>query len=228
LHAYAADPASSGFIMTGRQVLLLGATGLVGRHCLQMLLQDGGVAHVRALVRRPLEGVAPSPRLEVVVGDFEQMAAHPEWFAVDEVFCALGTTIAAAGSQSAFRRVDFDYPLIAAQSARRQGARHYLLVSALGANAQSFIFYNRVKGELENELRALQFPALTIAQPSMLMGERKERRWKEEWVKPLAWLWPAAYRPVKASQVALGLLRSAQHPPTGVATLSNRTLRAAT
>ncbi len=214
--------------MSGRRVLLLGATGLVGRHCLQMLLRDDGVAHVRALVRRPPEGLALSPKLETVVCDFEQMGTHPEWFAVDEVFCALGTTIAAAGSQSAFRRVDFDYPLTAAQLARRQGARHYLLVSALGANAQSLVFYNRVKGELENELRALQFPALTIARPSMLMGERKERRRKEEWVKPLAWLWPAAYRPVEASQVALGLVRSAQHPPSGVTMLSNRMLRATT
>jgi uncharacterized protein YbjT (DUF2867 family) len=221
-------PAQSTSPTDGRRVLLLGASGLVGRHCLNLLLQDDGVAHVRVLVRRPLEDPAPTPKLEVVVGDFEQMSAHPEWFAVDEVFCALGTTIAVAGSQTAFRRVDFDYPLVAAQLARRQGARHYLLVSALGANAKSFVFYNRVKGELEDQLRALQFPALTIARPSMLMGEREDRRWKEEAVKPLAWLWPAAYRPVEARQVALGLVASARHPQAGVTILSNRALRAAT
>lgn len=210
-----------------RRVLLLGATGLVGRHCLQLLLDDPGVASVRALVRRPPSDMPAHAKLEVITANFDQLQSHPEWFAVDEVFCALGTTIAVAGSQAAFRRVDFEYPLAAAKLARAQGAHHYLLVSALGANAKSSIFYNRVKGELENELRALGFPSLTVAQPSMLMGERKEWRWKEELVKPTAWLWPAAYRPVLARQVALSLVRSAQRPPDGVRVLSNRELRAA-
>jgi len=221
------DSQSDHAVAAERRVLLLGATGLVGRHCLDLLLEDPGVATVRVLVRRPPTDLQPSTKLEVVTADFDQLASHPEWFAVDEVFCALGTTIAVAGSQDAFRKVDHDYPLAAAKLARSQGAKHYLLVSALGANATSRIFYNRVKGALENDLRALAFPSLTIAQPSMLMGERKEFRLLEEIAKSLGWLWPAAYRPVPASQVALGLIRSAQEPHAGVKVLSNRQLREA-
>lgn len=210
-----------------RRVLLLGATGLVGQHALTLLLQDPAVAWVRTLTRRELDAKPAHPKLQSIVVDFDQLASHPEWFAVDDVLCALGTTIAAAGSQAAFRLVDFDYPLTAARLARQQGAQHYLLVSALGANPRSRIFYNRVKGELEAQLRTLAFPFLTIAQPSMLTGERKERRWKEDLVKPLGWLWPAAIRPVPARQVALGLIRQLHDPPPGVTVLSNAQLRAA-
>jgi len=136
-----------------RKVLLAGATGLVGGEILRGLAGDDDVAEVRVLVRRQLDRAFDAPKVRELVADFDALDAHPEWFRVDQVFCALGTTIRRAGSQEAFRRVDFDYPLALARLARGQGARHFLLVSVVGADARSRVFYNRVKGELENAVR---------------------------------------------------------------------------
>ncbi|HRH29171.1 MAG TPA: NAD(P)H-binding protein [Aquabacterium sp.] len=140
----------SGPTALGR-VLLAGGSGLVGQALLQQLSTDPDVTELSALLRRPVPlpaGVVP------LISDFEQLADHPEWFQVDTVFCALGTTIAKAGSQAAFQRVDLDYPLALARLAKAGGARHFLVVSALGANARSRVFYNRVKGQMEQGLSA--------------------------------------------------------------------------
>jgi len=150
---------------------------------------------------------------------------HSDWFEVDWVFCALGTTMRQAGSQDAFRRVDFDYPLSVARTARAAGARHFLLVSAAGADAHSKVFYNRVKGELEEAVRQLGYPSFTIARPSLLLGERSPPRVGEEFAKRLAWLFPPKWKPVQASQVASALLRSAQADEPGVKVLDNTALR---
>lgn len=219
----------------GRRVLLVGATGLVGREALRQLLADDTVSQVRALVRRPISpqallGLTTSPaglaRLEVCVADFERLTQHPEWFVVDTVCCALGTTIAVAGSQAAFRRVDFDYPLQIAQLARAQGAQQFLLVSALGASARSRVFYSRVKGELEEALQQLSYPHVSVARPSLLVGERGEFRLGEWLGLKFGWLMPATYRPVQAAQVAAGLLASARANVPGWHVLTNRQLRA--
>jgi uncharacterized protein YbjT (DUF2867 family) len=106
---------------SGRSVIVLGATGLVGRECLRLLLDDPGVAHVVAVVRRPLADDLASPKLRVEVVDFDRLPEYGELFAVDQIFCALGTTIKQAGSQEAFRRVDLEYPL--AQLGAERGAR---------------------------------------------------------------------------------------------------------
>lgn len=205
--------------------LLVGATGLVGQQCLQLLVDDPAVGLVRALVRRPLPAL--NPKVQVCVADFDRLEDHADWLAVNWVFCALGTTIAKAGSQSAFRRVDFDYPLQVAQLARAQGARHFLLVSALGANARSRVFYNRVKGELEEAIMALGFESVTFAQPSLLAGDRAEVRLGERIGLALGWLMPARWRPVQARQVALGLLNAAKAARPGLQVLSNIELRRA-
>jgi uncharacterized protein YbjT (DUF2867 family) len=218
----------------GRRVLLAGATGLVGQQCLRLLVQDERVSQVLVLLRRPVRtadllgpGATPQmmDKLELCVTDFDHLADHPDWFAVDWVFCALGTTIRQAGSQAAFRRVDLDYPLQIAQLARAQGATHFLLVSALGADAGSRVFYNRVKGELETAVRALGFESLTLARPSLLMGERAEVRLGEVLAQKLAFLTPAPWKPVHVSQVARGLWTSTQEPPKGVRILNNTALR---
>jgi uncharacterized protein YbjT (DUF2867 family) len=159
--------------------------------------------------------------------EFDRLADHPEWFQVDKVFCALGTTIRQAGSQEAFRRVDYAYPLAIAKAARSRGARHFLLVSALGADARSSVFYNRVKGELEQAVQALGYPSLTIARPSMLVGDRKEPRFGEEVAKRIGWLLPPRWRPVRASQVAAALVNAAHENAPGVQILENAALRAA-
>lgn len=222
-------PDAAGPANTGDTALLAGATGLVGRECLRLLASDEAFSEVRALLRRPLPAADRLPNMGKVrecITNFDKLADHPEWFAVSHVFCALGTTIKVAGSQAAFRRVDFEYPLAIAELAKAQGAQHFYLVSALGANARSRVFYNRVKGELEDELKALNFASLTIAQPSLLMGERAEFRFGEEVGKRLAWLVPGPWRPVLAAQVAAGLVNAAKAGGSGVQVLSNTQLRA--
>ena len=150
--------------------LIAGATGLVGQALLPELLVPGRYARVLAVVRKPLR--AADPRLEQIVVDFGQLPDLP----VDDVYCAVGTTIRKAGSEAAFRAVDFDVPAALARMAKRNAARQFLLVSSVGASAQSGNFYLRVKGELEAAVRALGFESLHVFQPSFLLGERTESR----------------------------------------------------
>jgi uncharacterized protein YbjT (DUF2867 family) len=132
-----------------------------------------------------------------------------------------------AGSAAAFRRVDFDYPVALARAARARGARHFLLVSALGADPASRVFYNRVKGEVEAAIITLGFRSVTIARPSLLLGRRTEPRLAEQLGKVLGVLAPPRWRPVPASRVARALVDAAKRDAPGVRILENRELRAA-
>ena len=123
--------------------------------------------------------------------DFDRLRSYGTLLAVDQVLCALGTTIGKAGSQAAFRKVDFEYPCEVAQLANAKGARHFLLVSALGANARSSVFYNRVKGELEDAVLGLPLRSHTIVRPSLLVGDRTETRPGEIVGAKLGFLVPA-------------------------------------
>jgi uncharacterized protein YbjT (DUF2867 family) len=192
-----------------RTVVLAGATGLVGREILQGLLADDSVQAVHALGRRALD--RKHPKLTSHVVDF---AALPPLPPVDEAYLALGTTIKVAGSQAAFRAVDFDANLAVARAAKAVGARRTGLVSAMGADARSRIFYSRVKGELEEALAALNFEGLVIARPSMLVGDREALGQPVRSGERIAMyagallgpLIPANYRPIAASNVARALL----------------------
>ncbi len=194
-----------------RSVLLAGVTGLVGGRMLEALLADRGVSEVHALSRRPLK--TTHPKLQVHVVDFTRLPTLPP---ADEAYLALGTTIKVAGSQEAFRAVDFEANLVVAQAALAAGARRIGLVSAAGASAKSSMFYNRVKGELEDALKALPFTALVVAQPSLLLDYRsglgQPTRYGEIVSIPiarlLAPLLPGAYKPVRAQAVAQALLRT--------------------
>lgn len=203
--------------------LLVGATGLVGAQCLSLLARDSAVGAVRVLVRRALP--AASAKVDVCVVDFDRLESHADWLRADWVFCALGTTIRQAGSQAAFRQVDFDYPLQVAQLAKAQGAKRFMLVSALGANARSRVFYNRVKGELEEAIAAIGFESVTFARPSLLAGEREEVRFGERLGLKFGWLMPERYRPVQARQVAQGLVNAAKAGRPGVHAVNNIELR---
>ncbi len=199
-----------------RRVLLAGATGLVGRECLSQLAADASVSSVTALVRRPPDADTVLHRkLHLEQVDFEQLGLYARKLAADQVICALGTTLKLAGSREAFRHVDFDYPLALARLARRQGARHFLLVSALGADPGSRVFYSRVKGELEEALRALDYPSLTVVRPSLLLGDRDGFRFGEELAKRFAWAAPRRYAPVQASDVAAVLVEAAREDRPG-------------
>jgi len=201
-------------------VLLAGATGLVGRECLRLLLADGGFSRIVAVARRPLSPDVRSSKLETHVIDFDHLNEYEEFFSVDAIICALGTTIRQAGSRTRFRTVDYEYPLAFARLGRRHGCRHFLVVSALGASPRSRVFYNRVKGDLEESLRSLGYPRLTIVRPSLLLGPRAELRLGEEvakrvtrWLGPLV---PRAFRPVEARMVATALVRAARAEGNGV------------
>lgn len=201
-------------------VALLGATGLVGRHCLDLLASDRAFERVEVIARRKF-AEATAPRIEAHIVDVEHLEERPDLFRVDEVICALGTTIKTAGSKARFRDVDYGIPLTAAKLALKEGARHFLLVSALGADAHSRIFYNRVKGELEDALRTLGFRSVTIVRPSLLLGEREEFRLGEEIAKRLAWIVPGKYRPIHARAVAAALVRCAKEDVPGLQILES-------
>jgi uncharacterized protein YbjT (DUF2867 family) len=194
-----------------RVVAVAGATGLVGRAILEGLLADSSITAVHALGRR--EPDLSHPKLTAHMVDFEALTLLP---ALDEVYLALGTTIKAAGSQAAFRAVDFDANLAVARAAFAVGARRAGLVSAMGADAKSRIFYNRVKGELEEELERLSFKGLIIARPSLLVGDREAlgqpKRSGERVATVVSKLFgkliPANYRPIAAANVARALLSS--------------------
>lgn len=194
-----------------RKVLLAGATGLVGGLILHALLADQTVSEVHALSRRPLS--VYHPKLQVHIVDFRSLPVLPQ---VDEVYLALGTTIKVAGSQAAFRAVDLEANLMVAQAAYLAGARRVGLVSAAAANSTSSMFYNRVKGELEDALKAMSLTALVIAQPSLLLdyrdGLQQPTRIGELIAIPIAKLLapilPGTYRPVSAGAVAQSLVKT--------------------
>lgn len=204
-----------------RRVLLLGATGLVGSELLAQLFADRTISQIVTISRRAL----PNSRVESHVFPLEEMHTYPDLFETDEIFCALGTTIKKAGSREEFRRIDHDLPLEAADLGRQHGAGQFLLVSALGADSSSRIFYNRVKGEIEDDLRTLGYPSITIARPSLLLGPRNERRAGDEIAKKLSWLTPSRYQPIEASAVARSLVDAAREGRPGVRILESREMR---
>ncbi len=201
-----------------RTALLLGASGLVGRHTLDRLAHDDRWSRVVTLGRRPL--ATASGRHEDHVVDFDRLAEHAPLFACDDLFCCLGTTMEQAGSEAAFRHVDLEIPAEAARLAYDAGATQMLLVSALGASPSSRIFYNRTKGEAEAAIQTVGFEAVQILRPSLLTGDRAEPRRGERIAElalyltaplllgPLARLKPTPARAVASALVALAAART--------------------
>ncbi|MGL5336767.1 MAG: NAD(P)H-binding protein, partial [Enterovibrio sp.] len=199
------------FIMqSNRDVITTGSTGLVGNQILKELLSDETVRTVYSLTRRKL--AFEHPKLVQLVVDFKALPTLP---AASELYLALGTTIKDAGSQTAFRAVDFDANLAVAKVAQEAGVTHVGVVSAMGANPNSVVFYSRVKGELEQAVEKLGFQGVTIARPSMLLGDRdalgQVKRSNEYYTHLLANLFvtviPKNYKPIAAVSVAKSLLK---------------------
>lgn len=205
------------------QVLLTGATGLVGGHLLRMLLNAPDIKSIAAPTRRPLSDISGvfnphDPQLTVALAQ----VVDP----VDIVFCCLGTTRREAGSKEAFVHADYTLVIDTALVGKKLGAQHMLVVSAMGANAHSPFFYNRVKGEMEEALIAQEWPRLTIARPSMLVGEREKKRAGETLLAPLFSLLPGNLKSIDARDVASALLAEALSPThEGVRILSSSQLR---
>lgn len=157
-----------------RTALIAGASGLIGGHCLTLLLENENYSNVISIGRRALD--ITHSKLEQHVVDFNKLENYEDLFKVNDVFCCLGTTIKTAGSKEKFRLVDYVFPIKMAQLAQSNDVEVYSIVTAMGANAKSSIFYNQVKGEVENELETLDIPAVHILQPSLLLGDRNENR----------------------------------------------------
>lgn len=204
------------------RLLIVGATGLVGRHALALALADPRISHVVAPSRRAL---LPHPKLENPLVDFDALPAQAEWWRVDAVVCALGTTIRQAGSQAAFRRVDVEYVLAIAAHARNADARSFALNSSLGADPTARSFYLRCKGEAEQGLVALGYPSLTLVRPSLIGGEREQRRPMEHLgmrvLRALEPVVPKRYRMVSAERIARCLLDAAIAAEPGLRTVES-------
>lgn len=205
--------------------LVAGASGLVGRELVRRMLADGAGPGVVTVVRRPL-GLA-DPRLSEVVADFDRLDALRAP-CVRTAFCALGTTMAKAGSERAFRAVDLDAVVAFARLARRAGAARFLLVSSLGADPRSRVFYSRVKGEAEEAVQAVGFDGVALFRPSLLLGEREESRPAEKAAAALSGVlsWAmsgplARWKPVEAVSVAAAMLAVSGGVLEGVRVVEN-------
>ncbi|MFN7250127.1 MAG: oxidoreductase [Anaerobacillus sp.] len=190
-----------------KTALLIGASGLVGNELLHRLLESEQYRKVVTLTRKQLDVV--NKKLEQHVINFNELDKYEDLFSVDVVFCTLGTTMKKAKSKENFVKVDFDYPVSAAKIAKRQGVMQFFIVTAMGANQHSSIFYNQVKGNVEAAIRQLNFPSLYIIRPSLLLGKRNESRFGEDIGQALTKTIPfmfkgplEKYKPNQASDVA--------------------------
>lgn len=214
-----------------RKAVVVGGTGLVGGYVVRELLVQKEYTRVMVMGRRPLD--IKHPKLEQALIDWEK--PQKSTFAlegVDDVFCCLGTTMKKAGSKERFRQVDLDYPVLTAQLGKEAGAVQMLAISAMGANPDSRVFYNRTKGEAEEALAAIGLPALHLFRPSLILGARPERRFGEAAatvvMKALDGLMTgrlASYRAIPASFIARAMVRIALAQASGVHIYPNDIIR---
>jgi uncharacterized protein YbjT (DUF2867 family) len=193
--------------MDGRIALIAGSTGLIGNQLLNLLLDESSYSKVIALSRKPLS--ISHPRLENIIVQANELKNLTDLKA-DDVFCCLGTTIKQARTKEAFIKVDFDYPLALANLLKSNGASQFHLVSALGANKNSNIFYNQVKGKVEEAIGEVRFESFHVFRPSLLIGPRKEPRAGEDaakvFYKIFGFLIPTKYKGIESIKVARAMI----------------------
>jgi len=204
--------------MITRKALIVGATGLIGGFCLQALLNDDHYSEVIALVRKPI--LKTHRKLKTVTTTFDNLEPEISNIQVEDVYCCLGTTIKTAGSQEAFEKVDHTLVVTIAELMKKQRTEQFLVISAMGANKDSKVFYNRVKGEMEAVLQELGYPCLRIIRPSLLLGPREEFRLGEKigvMLAPILKLLMQGplkkYRPVEAEKVGRFMVKIARDEP---------------
>jgi uncharacterized protein YbjT (DUF2867 family) len=201
-----------------RIALIAGSTGLVGSQLLHLLLASDRYTLVKALTRKPLD--IQHSKLIQIITDYRNLRSLEEELIADDVFCCLGTTMAKAGSKDKFKEVDYVFPLLLAEMAVKNRASQFMSVSALGADAGSSIYYNKVKGELEDALTKLPIPAIHIFRPSLLLGDRGEKRAGEDLAKAfykIFWfLIPDKYKAIESAKIAKAMLHYASKDQRGI------------
>jgi uncharacterized protein YbjT (DUF2867 family) len=200
---------------------VIGSTGLVGGHLLRLLANDKSFSEVYSIARRSQD--IQHNRIKSIAIDFDNLERYKSSLTTDIVFCALGTTIKKAGSKEQFIKVDYDYVLNSAKICKENGVSKFLVVTALGSDPNSLVFYNQVKGKLEQELGNLQLPFLGIFRPSLLLGERGEVRTGEKFGEILlgglsfALQGPLRkFRAIRAEDVARAMIQISKEPLSGV------------
>lgn len=216
-------PQEKVLVTVGRVAVVVGATGLVGSHLVEHLCRDDHYEAIHLPVRKIPEGFTKHNKIRVEAVDFHQIDTWRSLLAGDHFFCCLGTTIKLAGSKEKFRYVDHDLPLALAKEALSRGCNHAAVVSALGADPKSSVFYNQVKGETERDLAELDFQALHLLRPSLLLGDRDQFRPGERFgeitlkiFKPLLLGPLRKYRAIHADTVAKGLIAAVNSGKNGI------------
>jgi len=206
--------------MQKRNALIAGATGLVGKSLLNQLLADDQFEKV-VIITRKLIDIKNSKLIQKLI-DFDSVESLKPDFPIDDVYCALGTTIKTAGSQDAFYKVDFTYVVNLGKWCEANGVKRFLIVSAMGANPKSGMFYNRVKGEMETAVSQLNILQIQIFRPSLLMGNRAEKRGGEKFAQVvmggLGFLFAGPllkYKGIHADVVAKAMIKAAKQDKEG-------------
>lgn len=200
-----------------KTALIAGSTGLIGKQLLELVLVDPYYAEVKAISRTPISNA--NPKFKNIVLDSDGLEANADRLKADDVFCCLGTTIRKAGSKDAFRKIDYEYPLALANHTKNQGAAQFLLITSLGADKNSGVFYNQVKGQVEEVIASVNFQSYRIFRPSLLMGPRSESRSGEEaakvFFKYFGFLVPLKYKGIESIKVARAMLHFAKQNQNG-------------
>jgi len=204
--------------MKQKSAIVLGATGLTGRHLVDRLVTDDRYGEVRLFSRRSSGN--SSPRIREYTGDILQLEQFREDFTADVVFCCVGTTSSKTGDRNLYRAIDYGIPFHAARLASENGIPAFLVISSIGADPKSRVFYTRTKGEMEEAVLSLQIPHTYILRPSLILGDRKERRWTEEAaaviMKSARFLMTGRlrnYRPIEAATIASAMIHLDQARP---------------
>lgn len=207
--------------MNRKSAMVVGATGLVGTELLKVLLESDYYRTVVSLSRKAPD--IDHPNLVKLILDFERVDEMEELISATDIYCCLGTTMKLAGSKENFYKVDYTYPVEVAKIAHKNETENFFLITAMGSKKGSTVYYNRVKGEVEEAIKALGFPGTHIFRPSLLLGDRRETRNGEQLAQKLGKALPflfagplAKYRPIEAKDVAKGMFSLAKKGVRGI------------
>lgn len=202
------------------KLLLIGATGLVGRHVLKSALNDPRISNIVVLTRFASSAIEAHPKLNIIQINFDDLSQSAHWWNVDSVICTLGTTMKKAKTKTQFRHVDYDYPLAVATIARQHKVSSFVLNSSMGANVSSRLFYNQVKGDIEAAITKLGYPSLTIVRPGLIDGTRNEKRLGEQiminFIKVFAGILPKSMQLNPARNIAHLMIEAALLQQQGI------------